>query len=466
MTIWTPDLSNLKGPRYLAIADAIETAIGDGTLQAGARLPTHRDLAYRLGLTVGTVSRAYAEAERRNLVGGEVGRGTFVRDTSRRPSSFGIRQATQTGVIDMSMNRPPSGPAGEALAHTLAELAGVDGLATLTEYQPANGMPAHREASAQLLAKSGMAVDADAIVMTNGVQHSMAACLMALGRPGGTLLVEELTYPAMKPLAKRLGLKMKALPMDREGLLPDALDAAAAKAGEKSSGALLYCMPTVHNPTGATMGHARREDIARVINKHALTFLEDEVYGFMPEDRPQALTHYAPDFGYYLTSTAKSIAPGLRVGYVASTARDLAAVSHAVQLTGWMSPPLMGEIAMRWILDGTTTRLINWHRKEAAARNAIVNSVLDGYTVDGHPTAYHLWLHLPDHARADDVVAGCAARGIAVTGPAAFCPEHTPVPNAVRVCIGSPASRDDLHQGLMILKDVIESPARISAPVL
>ncbi|HSR72438.1 MAG TPA: GntR family transcriptional regulator, partial [Kiloniellales bacterium] len=76
MTNWTPSLDDRTGPRYLAIAQALSEDITQGRCRPGQRLPTHRDLAWRLGVTVGTVSRAYAEAERRGLITGEVGRGT------------------------------------------------------------------------------------------------------------------------------------------------------------------------------------------------------------------------------------------------------------------------------------------------------------------------------------------------------------------------------------------------------
>ncbi|MEK9662084.1 MAG: winged helix-turn-helix domain-containing protein, partial [Alphaproteobacteria bacterium] len=78
MTIWQPDLTRYAGPKYRAIADAIGDAIADGNLVPGDRLPPHRRLAWDLGITVGTVSRAYALAEQRQLVEGTVGRGTFV----------------------------------------------------------------------------------------------------------------------------------------------------------------------------------------------------------------------------------------------------------------------------------------------------------------------------------------------------------------------------------------------------
>ena len=92
MTMWTPDLRQRSGPRYLAIAEALADDAGGGRLRPGTRLPTHRDLADRLGVTVGTVTRAYAEATRRGLVSGEVGRGTFLRAPAR-PAALPARRA-------------------------------------------------------------------------------------------------------------------------------------------------------------------------------------------------------------------------------------------------------------------------------------------------------------------------------------------------------------------------------------
>src|SRR5438093_9448690 len=111
MTIWTPDLRPRGGPRYLAIADALADDAGAGRLRAGTRLPTHRDLAQSLGLTVGTVTRAYAEAARRGLVSGEVGRGTFVRAGARLPPV--PAPETEDGLVDLGANLPPAGR-GEA----------------------------------------------------------------------------------------------------------------------------------------------------------------------------------------------------------------------------------------------------------------------------------------------------------------------------------------------------------------
>ncbi len=99
MTKWSPELDELSGPRYVAIADALAADISNGRLPAGTRLPTHRDLAWDLKVTVGTVSRAYAEAERRGLIYGEVGRGTYVRE--RTPITLPSERAAGRNFIDL-----------------------------------------------------------------------------------------------------------------------------------------------------------------------------------------------------------------------------------------------------------------------------------------------------------------------------------------------------------------------------
>src|SRR5918992_4861912 len=98
MTMWLPELAGRKGPVYRAIADAIDDDVQKGILRAGARLPPHRDLADRLGVTVTTITRAYTEATRRGLIAGHVGRGTFIRGTAQTDDDAG------SGPLDLSMN--------------------------------------------------------------------------------------------------------------------------------------------------------------------------------------------------------------------------------------------------------------------------------------------------------------------------------------------------------------------------
>jgi len=134
MTMWTPSLTSDASPRYRAIADQLARDIASGSLAAGARLPTHRALATQIGVTVGTVSRAYAEAERLGLISGEVGRGTFVREQPLSETPFDIPDAERRAVYRRWVAlEAPSGSriSTEVLIGIVAGLAEIGGRSTI-----------------------------------------------------------------------------------------------------------------------------------------------------------------------------------------------------------------------------------------------------------------------------------------------------------------------------------------------
>ena len=157
MTMWAPDLAARPGPRYRALVDALSEEVAEGRLPEGTRLPPQRDLAYRLGVTIGTVSRAYALAAERGLVTGEVGRGTFVR---RPAASTGRTNPVSDGsgdLIKLTVNAPPDPGYGALIAERLAEIAARPGAtADLWAYTPKQGFAEHRAAAARWIAGVGL----------------------------------------------------------------------------------------------------------------------------------------------------------------------------------------------------------------------------------------------------------------------------------------------------------------------
>jgi DNA-binding transcriptional MocR family regulator len=449
VSIWSPVLEGRPGPRYLAIAEALADDINKGRLAAGARLPTHRALADALGVTVGTISRAYAEGARRGFLSGEVGRGTFV----RRVSGEELFRARPEGVVDLSLNHPPlflGNVQRAALQETLADLARRDD-PSLLAYPPEAGRPSHREAGALWVRRVGLDVATERIVISTGSQHAVTAVFATLLKPGDLVLSESLTYPGVKAAAALLHLRMQGLPIDEHGLRPDALDAACRQGGAK----VLYCIPTIHNPTTALMPESRRREIAAIATAHGVPIVEDDIHALLPEKRPLPIVAFAPDLGYYVASTSKTLAPGLRVGYVLSPPGTAPRLAAAIRTTAWASAPLMAEIAATWIRSGTADRILEERRREAGVRQALARSVLAGAAYDHHPNGYHLWLHLPEPWRSESFSTEARRRGASVTPAEVFVVGRHAAPPAVRVCLGAPATHGELEQGLRIIAETL-----------
>ena len=213
MTIWSPDLAQQTGSKVQRLATAIATDIAAGRLIPGEKLPPQRDLAYRLGISIGTVTRAYAEVHRRGLVEGLVGSGTYVRRSEAPDAGFVLPPDAPGGMIDLSISVYASPLWEPVLRESLAALAVSDSVALL-EYQSAAGALRHRTAGVTWLSKSGYTPSADSVIVTMGGQHALAVSISALSRPGDTMLVEKFVYPPVRSLAHMFGLTLKGIDMD------------------------------------------------------------------------------------------------------------------------------------------------------------------------------------------------------------------------------------------------------------
>ncbi len=451
MTLWLPSLADRTGPKYLRIADAMAEDIYAGRLAVGDRLPTHRDLAWRLGVTVGTISRAYAEAERRGLVIGEVGRGSFVRVGARSASILAMPGEGGPQTIELGINRPPARLAAAEFADGLADLAQAADLADLINYQAYAGKWEHRVAGAAWIARRGVEAPTERVLVTSGAEHAIAAALTGLADPGDEVLVEEFTWSGTRALAGLLRLTLKPVAMDGEGLIPEAFEAAC----HNSTARLVYLQSTVHNPTGAVMSAGRREAIVAIARAHGLIIIEDDVYGFLAEDAPPALAAFAPERSLYITAVSKSVAPGLRVGFVAVPAELIARFGAAARAINWMAPPIMAELAARWIADGTAAVLAERIRKEALARQGLAARLLQGFAYGAAPASFHIWLELPEPWRAQEAVTAARAQGVSLCATEMFVPGRGETPHRIRITLTATHDHAELERGLSILTQLL-----------
>lgn len=462
MNTWTPNITEHPGPKYKAIADQILSDIRAGGLEPGERMPTHRDLAYRLGVTVGTVTRAYSEAERRGLVAGEVGRGTYVRDpnapmpTNPMISAFNLSipegELLASGVCDFSLSLPAGGIAEKYFAKSLAEISTSPHLGALLDYTPEAGLPSHRNAGAAWIkSKTKMDVSPSQIIVTNGAQHAITAAIMSLTVPGDVILSENITYHGIKTLSSELGLKLVGLEMDEHGLSPQSFEAACKANAPK----VLYTIPTLQNPTSRTMPEERRKEIAKIAIHYNVAIVEDDVFGVIPESRPMPLVSFAPSLGYYVTSFSKCIAPGLRYGYLVVPDGMSERAGAVIRDTCRMATPLMAEIVTQWIESGVADEITALQRKEIEARQQVAKRALKGLDFEIHPNAFNILLYPPEPWRDDELALAAKEKGILVMPVGVFTVGRDRPRHAIRICLGAARGIDGVEKGLTELAHII-----------
>jgi DNA-binding transcriptional MocR family regulator len=466
--MWIPWQLKDTGPRYMAIVGALAEDIELGQIGPGDRLMPQRDLAHRLGVSVGTVVRAYRVAEQRGLIGGEVGRGTYVKNlASNSEQAFfgdGARSQTfeDTAQIDFSLNVPPLGNDVVHLSEALRSLSKSAELGDLVRYSPHQGLFRHRRSIAKWISEindNGFSPPPQNVVVCNGAQHALATVVHSLVSPGDTILTERVTYPGIKAIASDQSLKLYGVEMDEDGISPESLISACEKTGSR----VLYTIPTLHNPTGITMSPQRRKAIVKIALEQDLTIIEDDVYGFLAKDAPSQIAKLLPEQTYYIGGFSKVFAPGLRVGYAVVPTAALERVNAGIRASTWMTSPLLSEIVSRWIEDGTGAEILHERRSEARSRCDIalrtLGRWLNAETYKSHG-CFHLWVKSPEGMPAEEFAAIARSQGIIVTPPRAVEVGPTQTQH-FRVSIGGVPSERQLEEGLDRLLAILED-SRIS----
>lgn len=439
MTDWLPKLRTLSGPRYLAIVDALAADIESGRVVPGTQLLPHRDLAGRLKLSVGTVSKAYAEAERRGLISGEVGRGTFVR---AKRSSAPKQNGGSNGSINLSLNVPPATGADDALRNALQEVASDRTLARLINYLPHQGVFEHRTRVANWLRKLNVKSVPEQLFITSGAQHAAWLALSAVAKQGDVVVAESLPYSGLLALAELSHYRLRGVDMDEQGAMPESLDRVLGDTGAKA----VYLTPTLQTAYASVMSGPRRREIAEIIRKRGAFLIEDDVYSFLCETPPIPLSSLLPERAFYITSFAKSVAPALRVGAVIVPDAFHARAINCLRSSSWMTSPLLVETLVRLIGSGALDIQVTRKRQRARRLHEHVRRIL-GDTARSGDDAFHYWLTLPPNYSESDFIAQASVRGFNIA-PSALLPGCNLPSPGVRLCLGGVDDDRELEQAL------------------
>jgi DNA-binding transcriptional MocR family regulator len=242
--------------------------------------------------------------------------------------------------------------------------------------------------------------------------------------------------------------------MDEEGVLPDELKAACRVHKPKA----VYLIPTLHNPTTATLSPSRRAAVAAIIRAAGTILIEDDAYGLLaPSVSP--IANLIPERTYLATTLSKCIAPALRVSYLLTP--DVATQEEMrarLQAAAQMPPPLMVGLVTHWIESGVAERIIAAIRNEAIGRQQLAARALKGITFLAGRAGHHLWLTLSPECQREGFAAHLLRNGLAVVGSEAFAVSPN-APHSVRVSLGAARNRAQLAEGLRLLASALRMPS-------
>ncbi|MEX5748060.1 PLP-dependent aminotransferase family protein [Massilia sp. X63] len=443
LPIWLPRLAVHGGPRFLQIADALQSAVADGSLKPGDRLPPQRRLAAQLDVDLTTVTRAYDEARRRHLLEGRGARGTYV----------AAPKVELSPVLDLSMNTPPP-PDGvdfdDMLKQGLAQVLMRADNALLMTYQLGGGSDSDRKAGARWLAPMFGQLDAGQVLVCPGAQAAIAALILALTEPGDVILAEPASYPGLRTAASQFGRRVVAVGADQHGMLPELLEQ-ACRAHQPG---LVYLNPTLQNPTAVTFPERRRKELAAVARRCNVRIVEDDPYWLLADAPPPPIATFAPEQVYYVSTLSKCLTPGLRVAFVlVRDPQERERFLVALRSFALMAAPLSAALATQWILDGSAGALMEGVRREARLRHRMARDILAG-RYSGTGDGLHVWLALPAYWNPSQLAHAADREGIAVTPAEAFATGAASV-NAIRISLGSTRDRARLQAALQRLSQLL-----------
>lgn len=369
-------------PLYRQVVAQVRDQIVAGTLRPGDRLPSERSLSDSLGVNRATVVTAYEELAAAGLVTRHVGRGTTVLAPPRdAEDSFAWAWSETLGagedrpglhsILDgIGVTDRISLEAAEPAASIFpveAVRAIVDDLLTseggrLFRYHEAEGISALRE---QILARyraRDVRTDGRGVLVTSGAMQAIELLVRTLVSPGDTVVVESPTYPGALDALRAAGARLAPVPVDRDGIRTDVLETVLARTTPR----LVLVVPAHQNPSGAVLSEARRADLLQLTRRYRVPLVEDAIYSDLAFDgRPfrPLIAEEGAEHVIHLSSLSKTLAGGIRVGWVIAPLPVIERVARLKQHTDVNTSAFLQHIAS----EAFATGLVDRHLETARA---------------------------------------------------------------------------------------------------
>ena len=295
-------------------------------------------------------------------------------------------------------------------------------------YAAPAGHPSYLSAVASWLGEEGEPVPPGwGLRAVPGAQAGLALVLEALTIPGDRVLVESPCYVGALALFRTLGREAVPVPVDRNGLNPERL----ASILQKGDAKMLFMVPTFHNPTGMTLSRARRERILALTRAHGVPLVEDDTYGdlrFIGGRTPSFRSLPGAEHVIHLGSFSKSLAAGLRLGYIIAPEPVLARLAP-VQEVHTIALPTLSQAVVGHFLDSGAFRrhLVRIRKALRERRDAMLEAIQASFPRGAEVTepkgGMHLWVVLPEDISSLDLHRDAIAHGLGFAPGPLFFPD-------------------------------------------
>ncbi|CUX83293.1 MAG: transcriptional regulator, GntR family [Roseibaca calidilacus] len=448
--------------KFRDVVAAIRSAIAQGSLAPGDQLPPVRDLAWKLDMTPGTVARAYAALTDEGITEGQVGRGTFIAPPST-PVQFvpepwfdaglAIEAEADDQVSLFATALPDMGQV--ALIHSAFARLGSRSPRDLLAYPSRSTFEPARRAVLHWLSGAALGpIDHEDLVLSHGGQSGVSLVMQSVlhGRKP-VVLLEELTYPGFRRAAQLLRADVVSVPMDAQGIIPEAL----AELAQKHDAQLLCTCPEVHNPTGIFTPEERRIQIAEVAAQHGLHILEDDCYR-VGDARASSYRALLPELGWYVSSLSKSLTPALRIGFTVAPRAHASTLRRAAEHGFFGLARPLADLTEDLLLRPETAEVAEKVRACLQSYTRVAVNGLGGYDLRWGDDIPFLWLNLPDGWRAGSFTKAAASRGVQLRSAEDFALRDARVPHAVRIGINAQIALPRFENAIARLRDLLDNP--------
>ncbi|WP_300517874.1 PLP-dependent aminotransferase family protein [Aliiroseovarius sp.] len=448
-TMWPPTLAGAGRAKYKALAEGIRGAIRDGHLGEGAKLPPVRDLAFKVGVTPGTVARAYSILTDEGVLTAEVGRGTFV-------ASHAAPVAEDWPEI-VSLRSPslPDGGQVALLRELMRKQAEDMPLDHLMSYPlRCHDLPLREALAARLSQEALGPIAPEDMVITHGGQNGLVSIMQAvLGGPDPVVLVERLAYPGFRRAAELTRARVIGIDTDDEGPLPDQIEAAARDHGAR----MLLTSADVNNPTLRRTSARRRLEIAEVARRHGIHVVDDDCYTLrqLEEEGYRAIL---PELGWYLSSFSKVLTPALRLGYVAAPEGGAKALARAAAFSHFGIARPLADLGARVLTDPRLPGIRAAVQAKYAHRVRLAVNHLGAYDLSWSEDVPFLWLRLPYGWRSSSFVRAAQDRGVILKSSEGFALRDGRAPHAVRLAVNGQVAQGCYEAALVKLRALLDNP--------